>query len=79
MAKALTEIRSIARSHTRMAINVLVGIKRSNDLWASWNPRQKPDSIDDFLRTRQPPGSIVTRANWRDNPWFPHVLKTSDG
>ena len=31
MPKTLTEIRSIARSHTRTAINVLVGIMRAND------------------------------------------------
>jgi hypothetical protein len=31
MAKSLTEIRSLARSHTRTAINVLVGIMRSKD------------------------------------------------
>ena len=30
-AKTLTEIRSIARSHTRTAINVLAGIMRSKD------------------------------------------------
>ncbi|MBC9876355.1 hypothetical protein G8O24_03225 [Bradyrhizobium sp. INPA01-394B] len=30
-ARTLTEIRSLARSHTRTAINVLVGIMRSND------------------------------------------------
>jgi hypothetical protein len=31
MAKSLTEIRSLARSHTRSAINVLAGIMRSKD------------------------------------------------
>ncbi len=31
MVKNLTEIRSLARSHTRTAINVLVGIMRSKD------------------------------------------------
>lgn len=31
MAKALTEIRSLARSHTRTALNVLVGVMRSKD------------------------------------------------
>ena len=31
MAKSLTEIRSIARSHTRTAINVLVGVMRSKE------------------------------------------------
>jgi hypothetical protein len=30
-ARTLTEIRSVARSHTRTAINVLVGIIRSDD------------------------------------------------
>jgi hypothetical protein len=35
MAKALTEIRSIARSHTRAAINVLVGIMHSKDATAA--------------------------------------------
>src|SRR3978361_1544474 len=34
MPKALTEIRSLARSHTRTAINVLVGIMRSKDATA---------------------------------------------
>lgn len=46
-----------------------------SELWASWNPRRKSDAIDDFLRTRQPPGAIVTKASWRDNPWFPIVLE----
>ena len=31
MAKTPTEIRSIARSHTRTAINVLVGVMRCKD------------------------------------------------
>jgi hypothetical protein len=34
MPKTLTEIRSLARSHTRTAINVLVGIMRSKDATA---------------------------------------------
>jgi hypothetical protein len=35
MPKALAEIRSLARSHTRTALNVLVGIMRSNDATAA--------------------------------------------
>ena len=35
MAKIVTEIRSLARSHTRTAINVLVGIMRSKDATAA--------------------------------------------
>jgi hypothetical protein len=35
MAKSLNEIRSLARSHTRTALNVLVGIMRSKDATAA--------------------------------------------
>jgi hypothetical protein len=35
MARSLTEIRSLARSHTRTALNVLVGIMRSKDATAA--------------------------------------------
>jgi hypothetical protein len=35
MAKSLTEIRSLARSHTRTALNVLVRIMRSKDATAA--------------------------------------------
>jgi hypothetical protein len=35
MAKSLTDIRSLARSHTRTAVNVLVGIMRSKDATAA--------------------------------------------
>ncbi len=31
MPKAVAEIRSLARSHTRTALNVLVGVMRSNE------------------------------------------------
>jgi hypothetical protein len=35
MTKSLTEIRSLARSHTRTALNVLVGVMRSKDATAA--------------------------------------------
>ncbi len=35
MPKSITEIRSVARSHTRTAINVMVGIMRSKDATAA--------------------------------------------
>ena len=46
-----------------------------SEIWASWNPRRKSDAIDEFLRTQKPEGAVVVEANWRDNPWFPEVLK----
>jgi len=35
MTKSLTEIHSLARSHTRTALNVLVGVMRSKDATAA--------------------------------------------
>lgn len=40
------------------------------EIWASWNPRRPTDAIDVLLRgDEQPTGSVVVRANWRDNPF----------
>ncbi len=40
------------------------------EIWASWNPRRPTDAIDVLLRgSEQPTGSVVVRANWRDNPF----------
>ncbi len=46
-----------------------------SQIWASWNPTRKTDAIDKFLRQENLPGAVVVAANWRDNPWFPDVLK----
>ena len=47
-----------------------------SQIWFSWNPRRKSDAVDEFLRGGQAPdNSIVVKANWRDNPWFPAVLE----
>jgi phage terminase large subunit len=48
----------------------------TSELWDSWNPRRKNDPVDMMLRGDSPPtGSIVVKANWSDNPWFPAVLE----
>lgn len=47
-----------------------------SELWNSWNPRRKTDAIDVLLRGEaKPSNSIVVRANWNDNPWFPSILE----
>lgn len=43
---------------------------KGSEMWFSWNPRRKTDAIDKFMRTLKPAGSVVVKANWRDNPWF---------
>lgn len=47
-----------------------------SELWFSWNPRRPTDPVDAMFRgEKQPTDSIVVRANWNDNPWFPSVLE----
>lgn len=48
----------------------------SSELWFSWNPRRKMDPVDVMLRQGETPtNSVVVKANWSDNPWFPSVLE----
>jgi len=50
--------------------------KKGSEIWASWNPRYETDAIDEFFRGDEPhPDAICVEVNWRDNPWFPDVLR----
>lgn len=49
--------------------------KDGSEIWCSWNPRHETDPVDVLLRgDNPPPGAIVVKANYRDNPWFPESL-----
>lgn len=51
--------------------------KPGSELWFSWNPRQATDPVDVLLRSKEtPPDAAVVQATYRDNPWFPEVLRT---
>jgi phage terminase large subunit len=50
--------------------------KEGSELWFSWNPNLADDPVDVLLRGESPPpGAVVVKANYRDNPWLPDVLK----
>ena len=50
--------------------------KPGSELWFTWNPRFEDDPVDMLLRgDNPPPDSVVIEVNYRDNPWFPDVLK----
>ncbi len=50
--------------------------KEDSELWFSWNPRHDTDAVDAFFRgPAKPPDAAVVNVNWRDNPWFPEVLR----
>lgn len=49
--------------------------EENSELWFSWNPGRPKDAVDQMLRgNKAPTGSVVVRANWDGNPWFPDVL-----
>lgn len=50
--------------------------KAGSELWFSWNPRHETDPVDVLLRGEHPPpGAVVVKANYRDNPWLPEELR----
>jgi phage terminase large subunit len=51
--------------------------KPGSELWFAWNPKHPTDPVDALLRGETPPpDSVAVKANYRDNPWLPQVLKT---
>lgn len=49
--------------------------KDGSELWFSWNPRHRTDPVDMFFRKSPHPEAVSLLINWRDNPWFPEVLR----
>jgi phage terminase large subunit len=50
--------------------------KESSEIWFGWNPNLETDPVNALMRgEKPPPGSVVVEANYRDNPWFPEVLR----
>lgn len=50
--------------------------EKDSEIWCSWNPRHKTDPVDVLFRSGSlPPDAIVVHATYRDNPWFPEVLR----
>jgi len=67
-----------AQSLSARSLSLLRPTIRDDDaeIWASWNPRRKTDPIDVLLRgANPPPGSVVVRANYSENPFFPKRLE----
>jgi phage terminase large subunit len=66
-----------AHTFSDMSLGMLRPTIRTDgsQLWFSWNPRRKSDAVDLLFRKTPPTGSVVVKANWSDNPWFPSVLE----
>ena len=44
------------------------------ELWASWNPEDEDDPIQEMFTTHADDSMKVCKINWYDNPWFPDGL-----
>lgn len=68
-----------AQSASQRSLDLLRPTIRApgSQLWFGWNPNLETDPIDKLLRGENPPpGAIVVKANYKDNPWLPAELKT---
>lgn len=67
-----------AQSASQRSLDLLRPTIRSpgSELWFSWNPNLATDPIDVLLRgDNPPPGAVVVKANYKDNPWLPDELQ----
>lgn len=78
-----------ANTITRRALDLLRPTLRSDasELWFSWNPEFDHDPVDRMFRGNglegeakanwaPPPNAVIRKVSYRDNPWFPDVLRT---
>jgi phage terminase large subunit len=66
-----------AQSASQRSLDLLRPTIRApgSELWFSWNPSKSSDPVDVLLRgDKLPPGAIVVKANYIDNPWLPQEL-----
>lgn len=49
--------------------------KERSEIIATFNPLEESDPTYQRFVVSPPPGAIVRKVSWRDNPWFPDVLR----
>jgi phage terminase large subunit len=67
-----------AQSVKKEALEILVPTirKPGSQFYFTWNPKSPKDPVDaKFCGADPPPGSVVLKVNYVDNPWFPEVLR----
>jgi phage terminase large subunit len=48
--------------------------KDGSEIWVTFNPELESDDTYQRFVAKPPPGAVVVKIDWRDNPWFPAVL-----
>lgn len=49
--------------------------KEGSEIWVSFNPELATDDTYRRFVTSPPPGAVVRKLTWRDNPWLSDVLR----
>jgi phage terminase large subunit len=49
--------------------------KEDSEVWLTFNPELDTDETYVRFVTNPPPGSVVVKVNWSDNPFFPETLR----
>lgn len=62
-------------SHESWEILIPTIRKPESEIWVSFNPDKDTDPTYTRFITNTPPDSILQKVSWRDNPWFPDVLR----
>lgn len=65
------------QTFSQKSLDLLIPTIRTegSEIWAGWNPEDESDPIE-FIRSLKPHDALVIEMNWRDNPWFPEVLRS---
>lgn len=66
-----------AQNVSKASLSVLIPTVRAegSEIWFSFNPELEADPIYQDYVIDPPSDAIVVNMNWRDNPWFPDVLR----
>lgn len=87
LRRSLDSIKSKARIHliwvdeaesvSETAWNKAIPTVREHDseVWVTWNPENENSPTNQRFRINAPEGAKIVELNWRDNPWFPEVLR----
>lgn len=46
-----------------------------SEIWATWNDKLETDETYRLLVVNPPPNAVIKKLTFRDNPWFPEVLR----
>ena len=67
-----------AETVSRRSLDLVAPTMRApgSEIWLSFNPDRVSAPVWQMFVVRQPPpGSLVRKVGWRDNPWFPEELR----